>query len=104
VSWIALDDLVDAILFCLENNSMSGPVNVTAPQPVTNLEFTKALGRVLHRPTFLPVPSIALKMLPGNMAKEILLTSARVEPAKLQRAGFKFQYSDIDDALADMTG
>lgn len=104
MSWISLDDLVEAILFCLENKSLNGPVNVTAPHPVTNREFTQSLGRALHRPTFLPVPPFILKLLPGNMARETLLASARVEPAKLQRAGFKFQHSDIDEALGYLVG
>lgn len=102
MSWITLDDLVDAILFVLENSSVSGPINLTAPQPVTNREFTKALGTILHRPAFLPVPSPLLHLLPGHMARETLLASARVEPAKLIRAGFKFVSPDIDSALTDM--
>jgi len=102
MSWIALDDLVDAILFTLENTSISGPVNLTAPNPVTNRDFTKSLGTVLHRPAFLPIPSPLLHLLPGNMARETLLASARVEPAKLVRAGFKFAAPDIDSALSGM--
>jgi len=104
MSWITLDDLVDAFLFCLEHTALSGPVNLTAPQPVTNKEFSRALGQALHRPAFLPVPSLMLKLLPGKMAQETILASTRVEPAKLQRAGFKFQHPDIDDALADLIG
>ena len=102
MSWVALDDYVDALLFCLETPALSGPVNLTAPQPVTNREFTKALGTALHRPAFLPVPSPLLYLLPGNMARETLLASARVEPAKLLRHGFKFAAPDIDSALTGM--
>ena len=99
MSWITLDDWVDAILFSLETSTLSGPVNLTSPEPVTNREFTKALGAALHRPAFLPVPSLLLRLLPGNMAKETLLASARVEPAKLLRNGFKFSSPDIESAL-----
>jgi len=104
MSWITLDDLVEAILFILETTSMEGPVNLTAPNPVTNKEFSNALGRALHRPAFLPVPSLVLKALPGRMAQETLLASARVAPAKLQKAGFKFQHTEIDQALQDLAG
>lgn len=99
MSWITLDDLVEAILFCLEHEGISGPVNLTAPQPVTNREFTKALGKALHRPAVLPVPSFLLHLLPGNMARETLLSSARVEPEKLTRHGFSFAAGDIETAL-----
>lgn len=104
MSWISIDDLVDAIVFALENESVSGPVNGTAPNPVTNREFTATLARALHRPAFLPVPSPLLKLLPGGMAREALLASARVEPEKLQRAGFKFNHPDLNGALAALLG
>jgi len=104
MSWITLDDLVEAILFVLEKTSIEGPVNLTAPNPVTNKEFSKALGRALHRPAFLPVPSLILKALPGRMAQETLLASARVAPAKLQKAGFKYQHTEINQALQDLVG
>ena len=102
MSWITLDDLVDAIVFAVEQEGLSGPVNATAPQPVTNREFTNTLARVLRRPAFLPVPSPLLKLLPGGMAREALLASARVEPDKLLRAGFKFNHADLEEALASM--
>ena len=104
MSWISQDDLVEGILFALENPDLEGPVNFTAPEPVTNREFSKTLGRVLHRPAILPVPSILLKLLPGRMAQETLLASARVAPEKLQRAGFKFGHGRLEDALADLVG
>ncbi|HMP90022.1 MAG TPA: TIGR01777 family oxidoreductase [Kiritimatiellia bacterium] len=104
MSWITLDDLVDAMIYILENEKVTGPANLTSPQPVTNKEFTKTLGRVLRRPTILPVPSPILKLLPGNMANETFLSSARVEPAKLIRAGFKFQNPDLENALQALIG
>lgn len=102
MSWIAQEDLVDAILFAIETPSLSGPVNAVAPGAVTNKEFTRALARALHRPAIFPVPSPLLKLLPGGMGEETLLASARVEPAKLERAGFKFQHPDLDAALASL--
>lgn len=102
MSWITLDDLVESIVFCLEHPTLNGPVNATAPEPVTNREFTKTLGRILHRPTILPVPSLVLKLLPGNMAAETILASARVEPTKLQRAGFSFRHPALETALQEI--
>lgn len=102
MSWIAQEDLVDAILFAIETPSLSGPVNAVAPGAVTNKEFTRALARALHRPAIFPVPSPLLKLLPGGMGEETLLASARVEPAKLERAGFKFQHPDLHAALASL--
>ena len=99
MSWITLDDLVDAILYLLKDDSISGPVNGTAPQPVTNSQFTKELASELHRPAFLPAPSFALKLLLGEMAEELLLASAKVEPAKLQRSNFEFKHPTLKEAL-----
>jgi uncharacterized protein len=102
MSWITLDDVIGAMQFALENPSISGPVNLTAPNPVTNYELTKTLGRVLHRPTIFPVPSPLLKLAPGRMAEEMLLASLRVEPAKLVKAGFKFAHPDLEKALYEL--
>lgn len=102
MSWISLDDLVEGILFALENTSLSGPVNMVAPQPVTNREFTRSLGRALGRPAFLPIPSLLIKALPGGMGRETLLSSARVDPERLTRAGYRFKHPDLDGALAAM--
>jgi uncharacterized protein (TIGR01777 family) len=99
MSWVGLADAVAAILFALESSGLSGPLNVTAPSPVTNAEFTRALGRQLHRPAFLAVPEFAVRMMFGQMADEALLASARVHPVKLQAAGFRFAISEIDGAL-----
>jgi len=100
MSWISLADLVAAILLILENPAMAGPVNLTAPNPVTNAEFTRALGRALHRPAILPAPAFALRLALGPMAREALLASARVRPARLVEAGFQFSQPMVEKALA----
>jgi uncharacterized protein (TIGR01777 family) len=99
MSWIALDDAVGAIVHALKDEKMSGAVNVVAPQPVTNNEFTKALGGALSRPTIFPVPAFAVRLAFGEMADALLLSGARVEPAKLNQAGYKFQYPELSGAL-----
>lgn len=98
-SWIALDDLVSAIVFAIETEELSGPVNGTAPNPVTNREFTRILGRVLRRPTIFPLPAFAARLALGEMADELLLGSQKVIPAQLQKAGFRFAYPDLQPAL-----
>lgn len=99
VSWIALPDLLAAIVFAARHDDLRGPVNATAPQPVTNREFTAALARVLHRPAVLPVPALALRLLFGRMADEALLISQRVRPRRLLDAGFTFTEPQLDGAL-----
>jgi hypothetical protein len=99
ISWIALPDVVRAIEFALQTASLSGPVNVVAPNPVTNLEFTRALGRALHRPTLLQVPAFALRLGLGKMAEATILESARVLPACLSVSGFDFQYPELEAGL-----
>ncbi len=98
-SWTSLDDTVAAYLFALEF-PLEGAVNVTAPGATTNLEFTKALGRALHRPTILPLPAFAVKAAFGQMGKEMLLEGQRVISTKLVKAGFAFEQPDIDSGLA----
>ena len=100
MSWISLSDAVAAILFALDTPTVAGPVNFTAPNPVTNAEFTRALGRQLHRPALLPAPAFALRLALGQMADEALLASARVLPARLTQAGFQLQHPAIEEALA----
>ena len=102
MSWISLEDILHAIRFCIDNPSVSGPVNLVAPNPVTNAELTKALGTLLDRPTIFPVPSFLLKLAPGGMANEVLLASAKVLPRRLQQAGFSFQHPKLEDALSQM--
>ncbi len=80
-------------------NKLGGPVNVVGPSPVRNAEFVKALGKALHRPTIFPLPEFVVKTVLGEMGEELLLTSARAVPEKLQAAGYKFLYNDLQDAL-----
>jgi uncharacterized protein len=104
MSWVALDDAVGSIHQLLSDEALRGPVNVVAPNPVTNLEFTKTLGRVLSRPTVASVPSFAARLVFGEMADALLLASTRVEPAKLQNAGYRFRYPDLEGALRHLLG
>ncbi len=104
ISWIALGDLVAAALFVLDSSEIAGAVNLTSPQPVTNAEFTRVLGRVLHRPAVLPAPRLALRVMLGPMADEALMLSTRVVPAKLLDAGFQFAYLEIEGALRMVIG
>lgn len=97
-SWITLHDQLRAIEFCLENNEISGPVNLTSPNPVTNQEFTSALARALRRPALLPAPAFALKLALGGFSTEIL-GSKKVLPNVLQEAGFNFDFPHIGPAL-----
>lgn len=99
MSWVSLEDAVAALRKMLADEAITGPVNVVAPEPVTNLVFTKALGRALHRPTVLPLPAFAAKIALGPMAQDLLLASARVLPRRLERAGFSFQHPAVDGAL-----
>lgn len=100
LSWIAITDLVAAITHAVTDESLVGPVNMTAPNPVTNAEFTRTLGRVLHRPTVLPVPNLALHALFGReMTRDQLLAGQRVLPASLSASGFSFAHPHLEGAL-----
>ncbi|MCP5346537.1 MAG: TIGR01777 family oxidoreductase [Gammaproteobacteria bacterium] len=99
MSWIALHDLVRAMDFLIEQDSLSGPVNLVAPGAVDNLEFTRTLGAVLQRPTWLPMPAFQARLLFGEMADELLLTGVRVEPRRLLESGFRFQEPELRGAL-----
>lgn len=98
-SWISLPDLVRSILFAVEEESLTGPVNAVAPDAVTNAEFTGMLGRVLRRPTFFPLPGFMARLVLGEMADELLLASIRVAPEQLQKHGFEFEHPDLETAL-----
>lgn len=100
MSWIAIDDVIGALLYLLGADAMSGPVNFTAPGAVRNGKFTKSLGKALGRPTIFPVPTAALYLLYGReMAKEALLASARVAPRRLEQAGYRFLYPELETSL-----
>lgn len=100
MSWISIEDEAGAIVHLLGDDAPAGPVNLTAPNPVVNADFTKTLGRALGRPTVLPVPKAGLKLLLGpHMAEELLLFSQRVLPTRLLDTGYTFQHPELDDAL-----
>jgi uncharacterized protein (TIGR01777 family) len=99
MSWIAIDDAVGAIEHALTNNTLRGPVNVVAPNSVTNHDFTKTLGHILSRPTIFPVPAFAARLAFGEMADATLLSSQRVEPARLKESGYTFEYPELEGAL-----
>ncbi len=98
-SWISIDDHCAAILHCIQASSLHGPVNSVSPSPVTNLEFTKALGRVLGRPVIFPLPAFAARLVLGEMSDPLLLASARIEPSKLMASRFIFRHKDPEPAL-----
>ena len=104
MSWISIDDQVGAIRHLLDGD-LSGPVNLTAPAPVTNEVLTKALGRAVHRPTVLPIPRFGPKLLlGGEMAEALLYEGQRVLPEALLEAGYEFRHADLETALADLLG
>ena len=98
--WIALEDVTRAIRFVIANEQLSGAVNVVAPNPVENAEFTRILARALHRPAILPAPTFALRLALGEMADELLLASQRACPERLLAAGYAFRFDTLDTALA----
>lgn len=103
MSWIHLHDMLRITDFLLQHPTLSGAFNATAPNPVTNAEFSRQLAKVLHRPALLPMPAFVLKFMLGEMA-DLLLTGQRVIPAKLQHAGFTFNYTELSDALKVLQG
>jgi hypothetical protein len=104
MSWIALDDVVGAMQHALITDTLHGPVNAVAPNPVTNAVFTKTLGRVLRRPTLVPLPAFAARAVFGEMADALLLASTRVEPAKLKDTHYTFRHPDLEGALRHVLG
>ncbi len=104
ISWVAIDDAVDAIKLALHDESLSGPLNIVSPNPVTNEAFTKTLGHVLARPTALAMPAFAVRLAFGEMADEMLLASQRVVPKKLNDSGYEFQQPQLEGALRKHLG
>ena len=104
MSWVALDDVLGGVLHALRTEDLAGPVNAAAPNPVTNAAFTKTLGRVLRRPTLLPLPAFGARLAFGEMADALLLASARVDPARLRDSGFRFGHPGLEDALRHVLG
>ncbi|HLL99616.1 MAG TPA: TIGR01777 family oxidoreductase [Pyrinomonadaceae bacterium] len=99
MSWIVLEDLIRIIHLSLENEKLRGAINAVAPNPVTNEEFTKTFGRVLHRPAILPVPEFAVKLMFGEMGETLLLQGARVLPERLLENGFEFKFTNLEEAM-----
>jgi uncharacterized protein (TIGR01777 family) len=99
LSFIAIDDLLRAILFVIENDQISGPINFTAPYPITNEEFTKTLAKKVHRPAFFKIPKWLINLVFGQMGQALFLDSLRVYPKVLLKSGFKFDYPDLESAL-----
>jgi uncharacterized protein len=99
MSWVSLDDVVGIVNYALENENLRGAVNVTSPNPVTNEEFTKTLGEVLYRPTFLPLPEFAVNLVFGEMGDALLIDSTKVIPKRLLDAGYEFKHPDLKTAL-----
>jgi hypothetical protein len=104
MSWISIDDVAGALLHLILNQTLAGPVNVTAPEPVRNRDFTRTLGRLLSRPTLFPVPSTAIRLVLGEMADSTLLASARVLPERLLGSGYRFAHPDLETALRHVLG
>jgi uncharacterized protein (TIGR01777 family) len=103
-AWITIDDVVGAILHVLNTESISGPVNVTVPDPPTNTEYTKTLGHVLGRPTVFPLPAPVARLALGQVADELLLASQRIEPVMLKESGYSYRYPELEGALRHLLG
>ncbi|WP_020617712.1 TIGR01777 family oxidoreductase [Paenibacillus daejeonensis] len=103
VSWIHMEDMVRLILFCLDNDSVSGPINASSPDPVTNDQFGRAIGRAMGRPHWFPVPAVLMKTLLGELSV-LLLEGQRVLPRKAQEHGFEFRYATVDQAMKELVG
>jgi uncharacterized protein (TIGR01777 family) len=102
MSWIHLDDWIAIVRLAISSDAIRGPVNLVAPNPVTNREFSHALGRALHRPSFMPLPELAVRMIFGELADGALVASQHVTPKVAQSAGYQFKYSDVREALQEI--
>ena len=103
-SWVSIDDVVGVILHSLSTENLEGPVNVSTPEPPTNSEYTKTLGKVLNRPTLAPLPAPAARIVLGEVADELLLASVRMEPAKLRNTGYTYRYPELEGAFRHLLG
>lgn len=102
MSWVALEDVVRILRFVVENNSARGPINIVAPQLLQNAEFTKVLAKAMHRPALFPAPAFALRLVLGEMADALLLSSQRVAPRAIEKLGYRFLHSDLSAALKSL--
>ncbi len=100
VSWVHIEDLLEMVQLCLENENLSGPVNMVAPAAVTNREFTKTLGKVVRRPTIIGMPAFVARAVFGQMGEELVLSSTRVLPSLLMRNGYTHRWANLEKALA----
>jgi NAD dependent epimerase/dehydratase family enzyme len=103
MSWVDRDDVLDAIAWALDRDTVRGVYNITSPEPVTNREFAKTLGRVLHRPAFMPAPAFALRAAFGEMADEVLLGGQRAVPRRALAEGFRFAHHNLSSTLSRVT-
>ena len=104
MSWISINDVIATINHIIQQKTLQGPINLVAPEPVTNRQFTKTLARVLRRPAFIPVPKILLFIILGEMARDLLFASAKVRPVKLLESGYSFLEPDLETALRTLLG
>ncbi len=104
LSWVAIDDVAGSIVHALTNETVEGPVNVGSPNPMTNAGYTKVLGKVLGRPTVLPLPAPVIRVMLGEVADSLLLSSGRMRPAKLEATGYEFRYPQLEGALRHLLG
>ena len=102
MSWIHIEDIVGIIRYAIDNEQIKGPINGTAPEPVTNKIFSTTLGKVLRRPAFLPMPAFVMKLMFGQMAEELLLSGQRVVPDKISKAGYSFKFKNLESAFRDI--
>ena len=103
MSWIHINDMVELLKYCVLTTNLTGPINATAPHPVTNREFTQTLGAVLKRPALLAMPAFMVKLLFGEMGVELLLQGQRVLPTKVINQGFEFRFPQLKSALLDLS-
>ena len=104
ISWICIEDVINAFYFAIFNENIKGPINIVSPNPVTNLNFIKILGKILSRPYFFTVPKFVIKGIFGEMGKEIVLSSTRAYPEILLNFGFKFYHENLEDSLRYLLG
>jgi uncharacterized protein (TIGR01777 family) len=104
MSWVSIDDVVEVVQYLLANDALEGAINITAPEPLTNAEFSRILARVLSRPAVFPVPAGLLRLALGEMADSTILSSARVLPSRLLQSGFRFTRPELESALRDLLG
>jgi uncharacterized protein (TIGR01777 family) len=104
LSWIGMDDLIGAIYHVINHDTISGPVNIVAPNPVSYFEMTRTLGKVLKRPAMFTLPAWLIKLVFGEMGREVLLSSTRVYPEKLIDSGYRFRYPELETALRHLLG